>query len=212
MADSATLPPLSQLPNPGLVGFVAVYTLPQADLLQEPVVAGGQVVGDLLLAEGAGWRPLPYTPHTLKFDEQPKPDRGGTTYQVRVTAQRPQPDADILAALAALDRRKLLLLLVEVGGRRRLIGSAEEYVQLLTSSEGQSPAARAGVELRLEGQTTRRAPYYAGVVPVLGGGSSLAAPGTLVRVVDKKGRLMAEVAPGTTITIASGFRVALTFS
>lgn len=207
MAESPDLLPLSQASNPDLVGFVAAYYLPQADLLDEPPT------GDLVLAPGAGWRSLPYTPHTLKFDETPKQDRGVTTYQVRVVAQRPQPDPAVLAALAGLDRRKLLLLLIEAGGGRRLVGSREEYVQLLTTSEGQSPASKAGVELRLEGSTTRRAPYYTGAVPVLDGPAlpPPAGAGGYVEIRDKKGVLMARVPAGTTVTVASGFRVKLSF-
>ena len=199
------------------MGFVAAYYLPQEDLAQDPVVGPAGITTDLVLVAGAGWRGMPYIPHTLKLDEQPKAERGGTTYQVRVTAQRPQPNAGVLATLAALDRRKLLLLLVEAGGGRRLIGNTEEYVQLLAGTEGQHPGTRAGVELRLEGITTQRAPYYSGDVPVLGGGPGVAAgvgagpPGGYVTILDKKGVLMARVAAGSTVTVASGFRVVLSF-
>lgn len=206
------MPALGQAPNLGLVGFVAAYYLPQEDLLQEPVVRDGAVVGDLVLAAGAGWHALPYTPHTLKLDEQPKPDRGGTTYQVRVTALRPQPDPAVLAVLDSLDRRRLLLLLVETNGGRRLIGSKEEYVQLLAGTEGQHPGTRAGVELRLEGTTTRRAPYYQGAVPVLGPGTAPGLPagaGGYVDIRDARGRLLARVAAGKMVTILSPFRVVL---
>ena len=214
MATSASLPPLIQPPNLNLVGFVAAYYLPQEDLVQDPIVGPAGITADLVLVPGAGWRALPYTQGTLKLDEQPKQERGGTTYQVRVTAQRPQPDAGVLAALAALDRRKLLLLLVEAGGGRRLIGNTEEYVQLLTSSEGQNPSTRAGVELRLEGTTTQRAPYYSGGAAVLSGtgvGPDPGGAGGYVNIVDKRGRLMARVPGGTTVTVASGFRVVLSF-
>jgi hypothetical protein len=216
LATSPSLPPLSQAPNLNLVGFVAAYFLPQEDLAQEPLVTPAGITADLVLAPGAGWRALPYTPNTLKLDEQPKADRGGPLYQVRVTAQRPQPNAQVLAALAALDRRKLLLLLVEAGGGRRLLGSTEEYVALLTSTEGQHPGTRAGVELRLEGTATRRAPYYSGTVVVLDGASLVPAPAAgapagYVTIVNKKGQLMARVAAGTTVTVASGFRVVLSF-
>ena len=207
------MPGLRQAPNLGLVGFVAAYYLPQEDLAAELVVEAGAVVGDLVLAPGAGWRALPYTQSTLKLDEQPKADRGGTSYQVRVSAQRPQPDAGVLAVLASLDRRKLLLLLVEANGGRRLIGSREEYVQLLAGTEGQHPGTRAGVELRFEGAATQRAPYYTGAVPVLSG-PPLAPPagsGGYVEIRDRKGTLMARVAAGTTVTVTSSFKVTLSF-
>ena len=206
------MPGLRQAPNLGLVGFVAAYYLPQEDLAAELVVEAGAVVGDLVLAPGAGWRALPYTQSTLKLDEQPKADRGGTTYQVRVTAQRPQPDAGVLAVLASLDRRKLLLLLVEANGGRRLIGSREEYVQLLAGTEGQHPGTRAGVELRFEGATTRRAPYYTGAVPVLGPGAVPGLPagaGGYVDIRDARGRLMARVPAGKTVTILTPWKVKL---
>ena len=214
MATSPTLPPLSQAPNPGLVGYVAAYYLPQEDLLAEPQLVAGAVATDLLLAPGAGWRRLPYTPHTLKLDEQGKTTRDGTQYQVRVTAQRPQPSPGVLDAVASLDRRKLLLLLQEAGGGRRLIGSREEYVQLLTSGEGQSPASKAGLELRFEGSTTRLAPYYTGAVPVLDGAAltpPAAGGGGYVEIVDRKGKLMARVPAGTTVTVSSQFKVVLSF-
>jgi hypothetical protein len=156
---------------------------------------------------------LPYTPHTLKLEKTPKTERGVTTYQVRATAQRPQPSPDVLATLASLDRRPLLLLLVEANGRRRLVGSREECLLLSTSGEGQNPATKSGLELRFEGEVTRRAPYYQGAVPVLSG-PALPAPagvGGYVGIRDKQGGLMARVPAGTTVTIASGFRVVLSY-
>jgi len=224
LADSPNLLPLGQAPSPSLAGYVAAYYLPLADLLAEPVLASpGLVSRDLVLAAGAGWRALPYTPNTLKFEETPKLERGVTTYQVRATAQRPQPTPAVLAALTLLDRRPLLLLLVEAGGGRRLVGSLEEYLLLATTGEAQNPSTKAGVELRLEGQTSRRAPYYEGQVPVLtaaGAGQagsylppvdSPGGPAGYVTIVDKKGNLMARVPAGTTVTVASGFRVVLSF-
>lgn len=209
MATSPDLPPISQAPNQGLVGYVAAYYLPQADLLTDPVLASaGLVATDLQLLGGAGWRPLPYTPHTLKLEETPKAEKGLTTYQVRVSAQRPQPNPDVLAALASLDRRPLLLLLVEAGGGRRLIGSTEEYVLLATTGEGQNPAMRAGLELRFEGTATRRAPYYKGAVPVLGG-VSLAPPagsGGYVRLLNRRGKVLATVPAGHDITLLNWFK------
>lgn len=211
MATSATLPPLSQAPNPGLVGYVAAYYLPQEDLLAEPRLQAGAIALDLVLASGAGWRKLPFTPNTLKFDEQGKASRDGTQYQVRVTAQRPQPSPGVLEAVASLDRRKLLLLLVEAGGGRRLIGSKEEYVQLLASGEGQNPASKAGLELRLEGSATRLAPYYLGVVPVLDGPAvpPVAGSGGYVDIRDKKGNLLLRVPAGRTVEVTSSFKVVL---
>jgi hypothetical protein len=214
LATSPDLPGLSQAPNLGLAGYVAAYYLPQADLVADPVLASpGQVAADLQLLPGAGWRALPHTPHTLKFEETPKTDRGVTTYQVRATAQRPQASPDVLATLASLDRRPLLLLLVEANGGRRLVGSREEYVLLSTSGEGQSPANKAGVELRFEGAAVHRAPYYTGTVPVLSG-PALAPPagsGGYVELRDRKGNLLARVAAGRTVTITSSFKVTLSF-
>jgi hypothetical protein len=215
LAISADLPPLSQAPNPNLVGYVAAYYLPQADLLTDPVLASpGLISADLELAPGAGWRPLPYTQHTLKLEETPKTERGITTYQVRVSAQRPQPNESILTALASLDRRPLLLLLVEASGRRRLIGSTEEYVLLSTTVEGQNPATRAGVDLRLEGSATQRAPYYQGSVAVLSGAAAPALASSAsgyVEIRDRRGNLMARVPAGTIVTITSAFKATLSF-
>lgn len=215
MAISTDLPPISQAPNLDLVGYVAAYYLPQADLLTDPVLASpGLVATDLELAPGAGWRALPTTQNTLKLEETPKPERGITTYQVRVSAQRPQPNDSILTALASLDRRPLLLLLVEASGRRRLIGSTEEYLLLSTTGEGQNPATRSGVELRLEGSATRRAPYYTGSVPVLSGAavpSAAGGPSGYVEIRDRRGNLMARVPAGTIVTITSSFLAKLSF-
>lgn len=190
---------------------MAAYYLPQEDLAAEPVVMNGAVVGELELVAGAGWRKLPYTPNTLKLEETPKTERGVTTYQLRVTANRPQPDPGVLAALEALDRRKLLLLLVEAGGGRRLLGNTEEYVQLVTSTEGQSPATRAGVELRLEGEASHRAPYYPGGAPLLTGGTVSAPPTATgyVDIIDANGNLMLRVAAGKTVKVLSSFLVKL---
>ena len=213
MAESSDLLPLSQPPNPGLVGYVAAYVLPQADLGAEPLVVGGAIVADLVLVPGAGWRRLPYTQGTLKFDETPKPDRGGTTYQVRVVAQRPQPTPAILAALELLDRRRLLLLLVEATGGRRLLGNREEYVLLTTTGEGQNPSSKAGVELRLEGSATHRAPYYVGGAPLLSGGAvpQPAGGGGYVQIFDNLGKLRAIVPAGTKVTVTSPFAFDLTY-
>jgi hypothetical protein len=215
LAISPDLPPLSQAPNLHLVGYVAAYYLPQADLLTDPVLASpGLITADLQLAPGAGWRALPTTPNTLKLEETPKTAAGVTTYQVRVSALRPQPNESILTALASLDRRPLLLLLVEATGRRRLIGSTEEYLLLSTTGEGQHPGARSGVELRLEGAATQRAPYYEGRVAVLSGAAVPPVAGGAsgyVEIRDRRGNLMARVPAGTIVTLTSGFRATLSF-
>lgn len=119
----------------------------------------------------------------------------------------------MLATLASLDRRPLLLLLVEATGGRRLVGSREEYLLLSTTGEAQHPGTKSGLELRFEGTATRRAPYYQGAVPVLSGPalSPLAGAGGYVEIRDKKGNLMARVPAGTVVTVASGFRVVLTY-
>lgn len=196
----------------GLAGYVAAYYLPQADLAADPVLASpGLLTTDLALLPDAGWRPLPYTPHTLKFEETPRLERGVSTYQLRVTAQRPQPSPAVLATLASLDRRPLLLLLVEAGGGRRLLGSREEYLLLSTTGEGQNPATRAGVELRFEGVAVQRAPYYTGAVPVLGGKALVppAGNGGYVEVVDAAGNVMVVVPAGRRLRVASTFKVVL---
>ncbi len=203
------------MPHLNLAGYVAAYYLPQADLLTDPVLASpGLIKTDLELVPGAGWRALPTTPNTLKLEETPKVAAGITTYQVRVSALRPQPNDSILTALASLDRRPLLLLLVEASGRRRLIGSLEEYLLLSTTVEGQNPATRSGVELRLEGSAVNRAPYYEGVVAVLSGAAVPPAAGGAsgyVEIRDRRGNLMARVPAGVTVTLTSSFKATLSF-
>ncbi|MDO7876010.1 hypothetical protein Q5H93_14800 [Hymenobacter sp. ASUV-10] len=208
---SSRLGSLAQAPQQPLAGYAAAWYLPQEDLVQEPVVVGGQVVGDLVLASGAGWRVLPHTRHTLKFDEKPKPERGSTIYHVKLQAERPTPTPAVLGALAGLERRRLLLLVQEHSGARRLVGSRDEYLRLLSASEGQHPGTHAGLSLELSGETTRLAPYYAGALVVLDGeapGADAVGSG-VVEVRDKAGRLMATVPAGNTLIITSGFRVAL---
>jgi hypothetical protein len=210
LATSPDLSALHQAPALGLAGYVAAYYLPQADLAADLVLASpGLISADLALLPGAGWLPLPYTPHTLKFEETPRLDRGVTTYQLRVTAQRPQPSPDVLATLASLDRRPLLLLLVEASGGRRLLGSREEYLLLSTTDEGQNPATRSGVELRFEGAASQRALYYTGAVPVLGGKALPPPAGGYVEVVDAAGNLMVVVPAGRQLRVASNFKVVL---
>lgn len=209
-AVSAGLGSLSQAPHQQLAGYAAAWYLPQEDLRQEPIVVGGQVVGDLVLADGAGWRGLPHTAYTLKFDEKPKPERGATIYQVKLQAERPMPTPAVLHALAELARRRLLLLVQEHSGARRLVGSRDEFVRLLPSTEGQHPGTHAGVGLELSGETTRLAPYYVGTMPVLDGEAPAAAVGSgVVEVRGRKGQLLATVPAGNTLVITSGFRVAL---
>lgn len=211
-AVSAGLGSLSQAPPQQLAGYAAAWYLPQEDLVQEPIVVGGQVVGDLVLASGAGWRVLPHTAHTLKFDEKPKPDRGATIYQVKLQAERPTPTPAVLGALASLDRRRLLVLLQEHSGARRLVGNRDEYLRLLSSTEGQHPGTHAGLGLELSGDTTRLAPYYSGSMPVLDGEApGAAAVGSgVVEVRGREGVLLATVPAGSTLVLTSGFHV--TFS
>uniref|UniRef100_UPI00286BC2F8 hypothetical protein n=1 Tax=Hymenobacter sp. TaxID=1898978 RepID=UPI00286BC2F8 len=208
-----TLAPIEQLPNPDLAGYLNLYYLPVEDLLRDPVVVGGAVVGDLALRPGASWVELKLTQQTLKVAEVPKQGRSGTTYQVKVTGQRPQPTAGVLGGLEALDRRQLLLLVRQANGQLRLLGTRQAYLRLLAGTEGGSVATRAGVDVQLLGETPERGPYYAGALLVPGApAASGAAPvaGAFVRVLDFQGNLMALVPAGKELVISSGFRVVLT--
>ncbi|WP_310391465.1 hypothetical protein [Hymenobacter sp.] len=203
-----TLAPIEQLPNPDLAGYLNLYYLPVEDLLRDPVVVGGAVVGDLALRPGAGWVELKLTQQTLKVAEVPKQGRSGTTYQVKVTGQRPQPTAGVLGGLEALDRRHLLLLVRQANGQLRLLGTRQAYLRLLAGTEGAGVATRAGIDVQLLGETPERGPYYGGAFAPPGVAGPV--PGTAVRVLDRRGNVMALVPAGKDLVISSGFRVALT--
>lgn len=221
MADFFTSQALHALNQPlgagGLVGFASLFYLPVEDLLADPVVVGG-LVTTLRLRPGAGWLEWKASQGTIKFDESPKPDRTGTAYSTKITLLRSLSSAQELAALRSLNRRRFVVLLKEHSGRLRLVGSREAFLTFQAGTEGSNPAARAGIDGQFSGVMPERAVYYTGVVPVgtvalppVGRDAPAVGTGT-VQVRNHKGQLVAEVPAGTTITIRSGFRVALRFS
>lgn len=205
------LTPINQEPNLDLAGFLQLYYLPVEDLLADPVVMNGAIVGDLALRPGATWLELKLTQQTLKVAEVPKTDRHGTYYQVKVTGQRPQPTADVLGGFEALDPRPLVVLVRQANGQLRMLGTREAYLRLQAGTEGGGVAARAGLDVQLTGETPERGPYYAGVVPIPGGTAIIPIEAQVgsVRVLNFKGELMAIVPAGRDLVISSGFRVAL---
>ncbi|WP_139252257.1 hypothetical protein [Hymenobacter psychrotolerans] len=205
--------PLPAATAGGLVGFLNLYCLPVEYLLADPATDGSTILGNLQLAPNTGWYELKVTQNTIKFDETPKAARGVTTYATKVNATRAQ-NGDEGAAIWALQGRRCLVMLRDMAGRLRLVGSRESFLVFRSGSEGSSPSARAGIDLQFTGELSRPAVYYAGALPLVGGGvlsgSTGAATGTgSVTVKNRKGELMATVQAGQTIIIKSGFRVAL---
>ncbi|WP_210516406.1 hypothetical protein [Hymenobacter terricola] len=211
-----TLDPIEQGPAGELAGYLNLYYLPVEDLVLDPVVVNGAVLGDLALRAGAIWVELKLTQQTLKVAEVAKTGRHGTTYQVKVTAQRPQPTPGVLGGLDVLDRRRLLLMARQADGQLRLLGTRQAWLQLLVGTEGAGAASHAGLDVQLLGDTPERGPYYKGLflVATAAGTGNLTAPvpGTGVRVLDRLGNLMAIVPGGHDLIISSGFRVALTIN
>ena len=206
-APAAAAPDLSQLRLRTLVGYAAVYYL-WADGLPPFSVVAGQVVGTLTPLPGYAWQPVPLTPHTIKLTETAKDSRHGNLYQVKLVGERGQAAANVLDGLDALARRDLVLLVRQLDGQLRLVGSREEPLRLLTSAQGQHPGARAGLDLVFTGLATRLAPFYTGALVV--GGASVAAPGAGgTRVLDGHGELRLVVPGGYDLVIEGPFRTEL---
>jgi hypothetical protein len=196
---------LSQPLLTALVGYAAVYWL-WADGLPAFAVAGGRGVGDLSPRPGYEWQLLPLTPHTIKLTESPKDSRHGTTYQVKLTGERGQATANVLDAHETLGRRDVALLVRQLDGQLRLVGSREEPLRLLTGGQGQHPGARAGLELAFTGLTTQLAPFYPGTVAVAGAAVAAPVPTSSIRVLDGHGQLRLVVPAGYDLIIEGPFK------
>jgi hypothetical protein len=202
---------LGQQPLTSVVGYTALY-YHWADGLLPWAVAGGQVVGDLASRPGFQWQLLPLSPHTLKLTETPKDSRHGTTYQVKLQGERPQPTPNVLAAMAALERRPLVALVRQADGQLRLVGTREAPLRLLPAGQGQHPGTRAGLDLLLSTLTDALAPFYAGALSV--GGLDASAPvaptgGGHVRVLNGRDQLQLVAPAGYDLIIEGPFRVEL---
>ena len=201
---------LSQAPLATVVGYTALY-YHWADGLLPWAVAGGQVVGDLVAREGFQWQQLPLSPNTLKLTETPKDSRHGTSYQVKLQGERPQPTPAVLAAVATLERRPLVALVRQADGQLRLVGTLEAPLRLLPTGQGQHPGTRAGLDLLFSALTDALAPFYAGALRV--GGTDATAPvasaGGAVRVLDGRNQLRLVVPAGYDLIIEGPFRTEL---
>jgi hypothetical protein len=203
--------PLLDVTQPALrtvVGYQALYWL-WADCLSAYTVTNGTVVGNLVLRAGSQWQQLPLTPLTLKLTETPKDSRHGTTYQVKVQGDRPQAAANVLGALETMGRRDVVLMLRQLDGQLRLVGSREEALRLLPTGSGQNPATRSGIDVLFSGTTTRLAPFYAGSFVVGEIEVPAPEPETGIRVLDGHGTLRVVVPAGYDLIIQGPFRTDL---
>lgn len=191
-----------------LVGYTAVYFL-WADGLPAFGVAAGRVVGALTPLAGYSWQQLPLTPHTIKLTETQKESRQGNLYQVKLVGERGQAAANVLDAHDKLARRDLVLLVRQLDGQLRLVGSREEPLRLLITTQGQHPGARAGLDAAFTGLATRPAPFYTGALTV--DGANVAAPVTTgsFRVLDGRGQLQLVVPAGYDLIVEGPFRTDL---
>jgi len=116
------------------------------------------------------------------------------------------------AVLLSMEGRRCVVMLREASGRLRLVGSRESFLMFRSGSEGGTPATRSGIGLHFAGELTRPAVYYSGMLRLAGSGLVSGIPLTgagTVEVRNRRGELVATVRAGQTITIKSGFRVAL---
>ncbi|MCA8831949.1 hypothetical protein [Hymenobacter pini] len=211
--------PLASPAGTDLAGYTGLFWLPVEDLLADPVMNGSVITKSLALRPGAAWLPLRVTQATIKFDEAPKQLKGATAYTTKVSALRAL-GADELAVVETMDNRRCLVMLREASGRLRLVGSRESFLTFRAGSEGSNPSSRAGLDLTFSGELMQRAQYYQGAFPVdtdtgavdAAPGAGAGAGGGTVEIRNRKGVLIARVEAGKTVTISSGFRVALTIS
>lgn len=146
------------------VGNIVGWPTIPVDELGRPTSA--QYEGKFLLAEGAKWLPLDHLPNKAEFKSESQGEEPSKTFKISATLVHPNIDESAAAAATALNTSRVVVLVEDMKGRFRVIGS-EQYNGAVASpsrDNGQGATGTAGTTIALEADDPVDSPFYAGPI------------------------------------------------
>lgn len=122
--------------------------------------------GSFTLAEGSKWLPLDHLPGKAEFKSEVQGEEPSRTFKVSGTFVHPKIDEDAAAAATALINTRVVVLVEDMSGKFRVIGS-EQYDGALVSpsrDNGQGATGTAGTTILVEADDPVETPFYTGPI------------------------------------------------
>jgi hypothetical protein len=203
---------LSQVIDDNLGGIDAAWYCDVADVVYCPDPATARITENVVLRPGACWYQLLATRGTLRYTQPGKEDRQGTIWQAKLVAALARQTAGLAGGLEAVDGRRLLLLYRDHNGLVQLVGTPDCPLTWLDKYDSGDNSTRNGYDVTISGELTRRARPYGGTWLVSGVGlesgvTQQQGAGGTVRVVDRRGNVLAVVPAGQSMVVRSAFKV-----
>lgn len=218
--SAADLRPLQQEPGlDNLGGVEALWYARAADLVDFPAEGELVISRTLALRAGACWYQVLSVRGTVRYKQTLKTvGRHGESQQQQLQGTLARHTAALAQGLEAVAGQELVVLYRDHNGEVQLVGTPEQPLSWKDAYDsGVLGGSRNNYDWTLAGETARRARPYLGTWQVAGqglpagGGVVLgSAPGGVVEIRDRRGRLLATVPAGRTVVVQSGFRVAYT--
>lgn len=150
------------------------YYISNSDILQWPTlekdeigrITGVVYKGNFTLAEGAKWQSIDHLADKAEFKSEIQGEYPSQTFKNTATLVHPGVGKEAAAATAALLNSNVTVLVEDMDGNYRVIGSPYYDTKVTISrDQGQGPTGTAGTTVGFEASDLVDSPFYEGEIP-----------------------------------------------
>lgn len=126
-------------------------------------LSGSLVIQAIPLINGARWQLASVVRYSLSYRERKRENRDGSSYRQQLSGIIARHSPVISTILSQFDNRRFVLLVQDMNGYYRLVGSKECPLQFSYQADpGSAPGDRNQVSFEFEGEQLGPAPFYSG--------------------------------------------------
>lgn len=142
-----------------------VLATPQYERDEFGVITSATLKGNFELVEGAKWAVIEHLANKATFTSETQGEKPSQTFNVQASLVHPGVGPEAAAATAPLLNSNVYLLVEDMDGRFRWIGSEDYETDVTVSRDnGQGPTGTAGTTINVSSTMEFDAPFYEGII------------------------------------------------